>query len=320
MRGPLTVSHDKLAKLFRSESYMRDKRKSLPPETSPERLGEIPQFEPDYSFEIHHLDWDDGTFRVFPANREQQIEGMLTAALPAKIKPTVFNGEPISAGRYCKYAKRAIAVFEHRKKASDQSNRRRAKAELKSAVASVLNAQRQLERLASWREISHYLEKVYVGAAAPKAKFDTEETLETVNRRHEHAVALLNDFHNFSPHVLSARLAQLEPVLSLSIEKIEFGPGGDALRDDISQEFCGNMAYAWILGTGQIPTYPKPNPKSRKLSLFASLLKSINDEVLPLELKNQNEFQYFGIQAVDQMRKRFPSLAKVRRRSGAARR
>jgi hypothetical protein len=298
---------------------MRDKRKSPWPRTDPERLETIPQFEPDYSFQVHDIDWDNGTVRPFAPDRENLIDGVLKSALPTRIKPTAFEDKPTSAGRYCDYAKHAIAVFEHRKKASAQSNRRQARAELESAVASVLETQQKLERLAGWPEISAYLKSVYVSCVS-KPKFEPEEMDESIKRRHERAVALSNEYRNFSPDVLSARLAQLEPVLSLSIEKIEFGPGGDALRDDISQEFCNEMAYAWILGTGQIPTYPKPNPKSRKLSLFASLLKNINDEVLPIELRNQNGFQYFGIQAVDQMRKRFPGFAKVRRRSGSTRR
>lgn len=76
------------------------------------------------------------------------------------------------------------------------------------------------------------------------------------------------------------------------------------------------MACARVLGTGKLPTYPNPNPKSRKLSSFARLLKSINDNVLLIELKNQNGFQYFGIRAVEKLRKQLPDLTKVRRRSG----
>jgi hypothetical protein len=298
---------------------MGNKHKSLPPKTDPKQLEVLPQFEPDYSFEVYDIDWDKGAVRAFPPDRENEIERLLKAALPAKIKPIVFDGKPVSSDRYCEYAKHAVAVFEHRKKAANQSNRRLAKAELESAVAAVLEAERKLERLASWRELSDYLKSIYVGRA-PKPQFETEDTLESVKIRHEHAAALLNEFHNFSPETLSSRLAQLEPLLRLSIEKVGFGPGGEALRDDISQEFCNELSYAWVLGTGQIPTYAKPNPKSRKLSFFAGLLKSINDEILPIELKSQNAFEYFGIRAVEQLRQRLPNLTRVRRRSGAARR
>jgi hypothetical protein len=131
--------------------------------TDPERLETIPQFEPDYSFQVHDVDWDGGAVRLFPPDREHKIESVLNAALPTKIKPTVFDGKPISGSRYCENAKHAIAIFEHRKRATDQSDRRRAKVELESAVASVLEAQRNLERLANWRELSHYLKEVYVG-------------------------------------------------------------------------------------------------------------------------------------------------------------
>ena len=127
------------------------------PKTDSARLELIPQFEPDYSFPVHDIDWEKGTFRPFPLDRENFIDGVLKSALPTKDNPSTFEGKPTSAARYCDYAKHAIAGFEHRKRVSAQSDRRRAKVELESAVASVLKTQQKLERLTHWRELSAYL-------------------------------------------------------------------------------------------------------------------------------------------------------------------
>ena len=291
-------------------------RNPLPRRTNRQRLDEIPQFEPDYSYQIHKIDFDNGTVRPFPPGREAQIDEILTAALPAKIKSGLFEGEPIGAARYGYLAKHAIAVFEHRKRSLEQWGRRRAKSELESALVSVSEAKQKLERLADWQEVSDWLKLVFLSPSA--SEFEPEDTDESVNFRYERAEALLDEFNSFSPEVLSGRLARLETVLELSIEKVGFDAGGDAQRDVISQEFCDEIAYAWTSGTGRIPTYPKPNRKSRNSSRFAALIETINDKVLPDELKQ--EFRYFGIRAVARMRRKHPELATVRRPSGASRR
>lgn len=289
---------------------MPAKGKWVAPKTDPARLARVPQFAPDNSFEVHGIDSATGAYQAFAPERQIIVESVLTDCLPKTVEPGTVN-----AARFLRYAQTAIATFEHRKRTADQFNRPQAKAELENAVSAIIAAQRALERIASWKEISDYLKHVYLDAV-PKVNVGTSDIEETMQLRQEQEEGLYNEYLSFSPAALAARLMQLEPVLSLAIEKVGFGPGGDSLRDDIAQEFCNDLAYAWILVTDRIPTFPKPNPQSRKLSPFANLLRRVNDEVLLEYARNDGAFQYFGIQAVARMRQLFPTLTKLRRRSG----
>jgi hypothetical protein len=106
---------------------------------------------------------------------------------------------------------------------------------------------------------------------------------------------------------LKDRLMSLEPVLTIAVERVEF-QSGDFQRDDIAQELCDGLARAWIFGTAKLPTFSKPNPRSRSKSSFAELLSLVNGSIIEPHLKHDHDFRNYGVNARDNMREQFPGL------------
>jgi hypothetical protein len=113
---------------------------------------------------------------------------------------------------------------------------------------------------------------------------------------------------------LAARLMKLEPILTLAAERVEL-QAGDIQRDEIAQELCNELAYAWICGTREIPTVSEPSRTYRTNSPFLSLLALVNENIDP-RFRHPTEFRNYGAKARDEMRRQYPELAKVRKPRG----
>jgi hypothetical protein len=87
----------------------------------------------------------------------------------------------------------------------------------------------------------------------------------------------------------------------LATERVKFQPG-DYQRKELVQNFVDELAFAWMCGTGRVPTYSKPSKRSKNPSPFAALLTAVNG-VLPNTLQSRNNFRDYAQRSVKRMRK-----------------
>ncbi len=202
---------------------------------------------------------------------------------------------------------RAIATFEHRSKANDNFDRQAAKKILKGTVDRILETCRDLEYIASNPELSEFLKRLFASTADRKdiarQRLTAEQSLSAALGQ---SGKLFQLYRNISPRSLAAQLMKLEPLLNLAVERVELQPG-DFQRDEIAQEFCNELAYAWISGTGKIPTISEPNKRTRSPSAFLRLLELLNNNI-DQTFYHPTAFRNYGAIARDHMRLQFPEL------------
>ena len=200
----------------------------------------------------------------------------------------------------------AIARFEHRRGNEVNFDRGIAKEALKRAVGMVLDTRRALEQIARNRELSKFLEKVFVtdirGNDAQKMK--PGRSITSAFRR---SSGVLEAYRKIAPQALADHLMSLEPILTIAVERVEFQPG-DFQRDDIAQDLCDDLALAWISGTAKLPTFSKPHPRLRNKSGFAELLSLVNNSIIEPQFKHKADFRNYGVNSRNKMRKKFPDL------------
>jgi hypothetical protein len=290
-------------------------RKSVPPRTSKERLDKLPQFEPGYSITYNQVHFEKGERFLFPPERQQQIRLVLTGFIDAHVRSVEWDGKPTSADRFTEHAMLAIATFEYRRGAQANFDRKAAKEELKRTVGRILDTCQDLERITMNRELSHFLRSIFVSTAVRKnfarQRLTDKQALSAELKQSER---LSKFYRQISPRALVTRLMRLEPILTLAAERVEL-QAGDFQRDEIAQELCNELAYAWICGTGEIPTVSEPSRTYRTKSPFLSLLALVNKNI-DSRFHHSTEFRNYGAKARDEMRRQFPELVKVRKPRG----
>jgi hypothetical protein len=284
-------------------------KKSQLPRTPKKRLSELPQFEPDYSY--HHIEFEDGERIIFTPERGAEIKTALAQFIRPHARSVNWDGKLTGIDRFVENAMRAIATFEYRRSKTRRFDRQLAKATLRTTVGKIIDASRALEEIASNPELAYFLQELFVALMAEDRPTDPSQklsarALRSAIRRSSQQLELYKQ--EFSPHMMAAQLMRLEPILSLAAEKVELQPG-DFQRDEIAQELCNDLARAWISGTGQLPTFSKPNPRLRSKSAFAELLSLVNNSILDAPYRHENNFRTYGDKARDLMRKGFRDLA-----------
>jgi hypothetical protein len=282
--------------------------KLRPPRSSTERLAELPQFKPDHTIPYHHIDFDNGNHTIFSPERTDKIKSALVNFISVYVRSVNWEGKLTGIDRFVNNAMRAIAQYERRKSNMAKFDRQYAKDTLRATVDKILDASRALERIAANNELAHFLEQIFVTLMKDfhreTARKLTARALTASLRRSER---WRKNYQEFAPHMMAARLMRLEQVLTAAAERVELRPG-DFQRDEIAQELCNELAFAWISGTGQLPTFSESNSRLRNKSPFAELLSLINDSILDPRYRQESSFRTYGVKARDLMRKKFPGL------------
>jgi hypothetical protein len=266
------------------------------PPTQKEELEKLPQFEPDYCERPN-----------FSSEREAQIRKLLADFIRVHVRSIEWDGELTGMDRFIENAVLAIASFEYRRGIEVNFDRRIAKEALKLAVGRVLDTRRALEQVARNRELSKFLEDIFVtdirGNDAQETKRGRSRT--SAFRRSR---GVLEAYRKIAPQALADHLMSLEPILTIAVERVEY-QSGDFQRDKIAQDLCDDLALAWISGTGRLPTFSKPNPRLRNKSGFAELLSLVNNSIIEPQFKHKADFRNYGVNSRNKMRKNFPVLA-----------
>jgi hypothetical protein len=272
-----------------------------PPKTENGVLKTLPQFRPSQSFDIDHIDRRGGSSSAFQPERVKEIKRVLTHSVQAHVRIVDRFGEPTGVERFLREAVKAIEIYEIQRKVEPFFDRKNAKVFLIEAADAVRVAQRRLQAIAAWSELSSFLEKLFaaVGESKP-SKFTPSDATSSRKRL----------FSTLEPKLLAHLLFQVEPLLTLAAEQVQFQPG-DFQRDDATRDFVDAMAYAWICCTGRLPTYSTPSTRSRKSSPFANLMTTVNEKVLSPEISSPNNFSEYGQASVRRMKTRFPELDNV---------
>jgi hypothetical protein len=277
--------------------------------TPTDDLKTLPQFEPDYLIPFHALDLEGGKHQLFAPERE----GKIRASLEQLIRPHAKIAR--SSGRLSKARTRtepfietaiyAIARYEYRRSKNSDFDRRVGEKKLKRALTKITATIRALDDISQDVAMTHFLENIYASGntSAPENVCSAAEFWR-------------EQYRAFAPSALVRDLRRLEPVLTLASERMTL-QSGDIQRDDIAQEMCEQLVFAWIKATGKAPTVSKPNPRSRNPSPFAKLLSVVNGLLEP-RFKQRSAFQNYAIKARDKVLKDFPELRVRRARRGRA--
>jgi hypothetical protein len=286
-------------------------KKLRPPRSSKEWLDTLPKFEPDHNIPYHHIDFDGGNHTIFEPAREKRNRETLANFIADHVRSVEWNGKLTGVDRFVNNAMRAIATFEHRRGSMAKFDRQKAKDVLLGAVDKIFALSQTLEEIATDRGLSHFLEEIFLtcmsaaNRPAPATKRVSARALTAALRR---SAQWLESYHEISPSFTVARLMRLEPILTAAAERMEF-QSGDFQRDEIAQELCNELAFSWISGTGELPTFSKPNPRLKRKSPLAELLCLVNKSILDPRYKHETDFRTYGVKARDLMRKQFPDLA-----------
>lgn len=288
-------------------------------ETSREELARFPQFAPDESYSP-----------LYPKDREDEIKNVLTRCIRPRLQSVMFLDEQTSLDRFLRHAIHALAVYIHKSNSNRNFDRAQAACRLREAVGSVCTARERLESITGWPELTAFVESILVHAgktnrnrgaedearkefnqSSPQIRIDDrEQQLRSLIRELRLHDKEREEFHKFSPQTLAAQLRRLEEVLMVAAERVKFQPG-DYQRKDFVQKFVDEIAFAWICGTGQLPTYSKPSHRSRNQSPFADLLIAINGTILPDHIRSRNDFRDYGQNSVKLMKQMFPELLSI---------
>jgi hypothetical protein len=280
-----------------------------PPKTGADFLDALPQFQPGGGFDIDHVNTETGSVSGFSPQRREEIRKVLTEHIEPYVRTVNWLDEPTGLERFLREAESAIAIYLDQRNVQPAFDREKAKAYLGKAADAVSAAQKKLQAIAGWPELSSFLERLFAteGTGRENGFKMSEETLSQFHKktRRERKRGILRDLE---PKHVALLLSRLEPLLTLAAERVEFQPG-DYQRDDAAREFVDLLAFAWICGTGRLPTYSTPSPRSRRPSPFAELLTAINEKILDSKTRSSNSFRSYALQSVDHMKERFPDLA-----------
>jgi len=204
---------------------------------------------------------------------------------------------------------RAVATFESRK--GRARDRKAAKTSFGKAIVKISAASLALEGIATNREFSQFLEDIY-RAVVPRENRRSKPSKKLSSRQAFDAAVLrsqqeLENYREIAPDTLANHLTRLQSVLEVAAERVDFQPG-EFQRDEYAQELCDDLAFAWISGTGELPTFSQSNPRSRSKSTFAELLSLVNGSILDPRFRNKTDFRSYGDKARDTMQERYPEL------------
>jgi hypothetical protein len=244
---------------------MATKRK-IPPRTDPRLLESLPQFRPGLGFDTDHVDIETGASLAFSPERHKQIRDLLEKHIQQYVQTVNWLDKPTGLERFLREAVSAIAIYIDQRKVQAAFDRKKAKRFLTDAADAVSAAQKKMQAIEGWAELSSFLERLLAKVGTGPENEMSEETLMGRERR---------ILRGLEPKQLALLLSQLEPLLTLAAERVQFQPG-DFQRDDAAQNFVDEMASAWIAGTGCLPTYSRQSSRSRRPSPFAELLIAIN--------------------------------------------
>jgi hypothetical protein len=266
------------------------------PPTRKEELEKLPQFEPDYCERPN-----------FSSDREAHIRKLLADFIGVHVRSIEWDGELTGMDRFIENAMLAIASFEHCRGIEVNFDRGIAKEALNLALERVLDTRRALEQIARNRELSKFLEDIFVTDIRGN---DAQETKRgrSITSAFRRSRGVLEAYRTIAPQALAHHLMSLEPILTIAVERVEY-QWGDFQRDTIAQDLCDDLALAWISGTGRLPTFSKPNPRLRNKSGFAELLSLVNNSIVEPQFKHKADFGNYGVNSRNKMRKKFPALA-----------
>jgi hypothetical protein len=265
------------------------------PPTPKEDLEKLPQFEPDYCERPN-----------FSSEREAHIRKLLADFIGIHIRSVEWDGELTGMDRFIKNAILAIARFEHRRGIEGNFDRGIAKDALKQTVGMVLDTRRALEQIARNRELSKFLENIFVTDIRGN---DTEtKPGRSITSAFRRSRGVLEAYKKIAPQALADHLMSLEPILTIAVERVEF-QAGDFQRDSIAQDLSDDLALAWISGTGKLPTFSRPHPRLRHKSSFAELLSLVNNSIIEPQFRHKTDFRNHGVNSRNRMRKKFPGLS-----------
>jgi hypothetical protein len=292
------------------EAAMTTKRR-IPPRSDPRLLEPLPQFRPGVGFDTDHVDIETGASLAISPERHKQIRDLLEKHIQPYVRTVNWLDKPTELERFLREAVRAIAIYLDQRNVQTAFDRKKAKKFLTDAADAVSAAQKKLQAIAGWTELSSFLERLLaaVGTGREKNFKMSEETLLQFHKRtrKERKRRILR---GLEPKHLALLLSQLEPLLTLAAERVEFQPG-DFQRDDAAQNFVDEMALVWIAGTGCLPTYSRQSTRSRRPSPFAELLIAINEKVFESKIRSHNDFREYALKSVKRMKERFPELVPV---------
>jgi hypothetical protein len=215
-------------------------------------------------------------------------------------------------------AKRAIAGYVGARET--EYDRRKAKELLSDTSIALESTKRKLKEIAWWPELSNYLKYAFRGATGswtrpasrqherlePFVFTPTERPEPSSQKQVKQELQRIDDldrsYSDLAPDQIALRLSQLETVVSLAAERVTFGPGGDARRDQIAQDFTDQLASAWHQATETLPTCSRPTKRLKNASPFACLLRVINQELLEERHRSRNDFFEYGAKAVKRLR------------------
>jgi hypothetical protein len=270
-----------------------------------DHLDRLPQFEPDRIFRLDEHD----SVLPFPESRASRIRDVLTSAMKDHVRKAQFLGEPTSLKRFLANAMLAIARYESRSLRRRLYDRRRASGLVKKAIVALGALQQTLEDTVEWKQLDRYLEMLFVAACKQNERQRGERegrrpvaglSVRAVVQRRKQADRYRAQFHARSPRKLLELVRFLEPLLFLSLQKLEF-QAGDFQRNEIVRKFADEMVFAWRSATGAIPTISK----SKRPSAFQRLLATINREILKPETRHRTDFRSPAVVAAERARKRY---------------
>jgi hypothetical protein len=285
-----------------------------PPATDPAILRNLPQFEPDYTLGEEYFDPNKNVLRLHSSERDREIRQLLALSMRPYIIPSVEFGNPPAMDSFIDVAIRSIATYESRRKREAIFDRAIAKATLDKAIESIFDTRDALLKVSESQELLNFLREIFMHDTAPSRLATTPLTKKEVNSYFKMTGQLYEKYATFSPDRLADHLLELETLLSLASERVKLQP--DSRRNKIAQEFCDAMAHAWLIGTGEIPTFSKYNPRSRSTSPFAQLLDIINQRILIEPVRDPSGFKTYGAKAVGRIKAAYPELAIVRQKPG----
>jgi hypothetical protein len=260
-----------------------ESKRLIRPKTPGDYLARLPQFEPRPS-PFCDLQEERG-------ESKQTLEQRIDDVLSAFMAPYIHDAMRVKL--FLRDAKRAIAAYVGSRET--EYDRREAK-NLLSETSSVLETtRRKLQKIAQWPELSNYLRRVYRDATPTERPEPSSH--KQVKKELQRIDDLDRSYSDFAPDQISLRLSQLEAVVSLTAERVTFGPG-EAQRDQIAQDFADQLASAWLQATETSPTCSRPTPRLKNLSPFARLLKTINQELLEDRHQSANNFLEYGVKSV----------------------
>jgi hypothetical protein len=281
-----------------------------------ELLTSLPQFRPYDGSPVDAIDLEAGQFRAFPNERAAQLRGILTTGIHGHLQSVEWDGKPTGLDRFLGNAMAAIENYVYHCRMQPAFDRRKAQKMLKGAARAVAATMHKLNSIYNWPELSQYLQEVYLAAVKLKPVNRTAGTpkntspTEAISRGLKEQDSRLASFP--TPRAVAADLMKQQAVLAFAAKRVKL-ESGDYQRNDAAQTLTNELAYAWMCGTGEYPTYSRLNKQSKNLSPFGQLLKNINLNGLVGNERSQNNFRDYALKSVKTMHdmpKDSPALSK----------